>query len=72
MVFDLNALHVLPADIQDAVHFRVKESGGIVVGYRFHLSIVKKKGGFHQRFAVAGGAGARDFYTCREQMIDLL
>ena len=39
-VFQLDALHVLPADIQDAVHVLVKEGGGGTVGNGLHLALV--------------------------------
>ncbi len=39
-VFQLDALHVLPADVQHAVHLRVKKCGGGAVGNGLHLALV--------------------------------
>ena len=39
-VFQLDALHVLPADVQHAVHLRVKKRGGGAVGDGLHLALV--------------------------------
>ena len=40
MIFDLDTLHILAADIQDTVHIRIEESGGVVMGHGFHLAVV--------------------------------
>ena len=56
----LDALHVLTADVQHAVHLGVKKGGGGAVGHRFHLALVQTEGRFQQGLAVAGGAGADD------------
>ena len=69
-VFDLNTFHILAADVQDTVYLRVKESGGIVMGYRFHLPVVQKESGFHQSFPVSGGAGADNRRILRKKGID--
>ena len=39
-VFQLDALHILPADVQHTVHLRVKKRGGGAVGDGFHLALV--------------------------------
>ena len=59
-VFQLDALHVLPADIQHAVHLRVKKRGGGAVGDGFHLALVQTESRFQEGFSVACGAGAGD------------
>ena len=59
-VFQLDALHVLPADVQHAVHLRVKKRGGGAVGDGLHLAFVQAEGGFQEGFSVARGAGAGD------------
>ena len=71
MVFDADALHVLSADIQDAVDFRVKESGRIVVGDGLDLSFVQKEGCLEQGFTVACGAAADNFRVPGQQAVDL-
>ena len=55
-----DALHILAADVQHAVHVRVKEGGGGAVGNGLHLSLVQMEGGLQQGFAIAGGAGTTD------------
>ena len=39
-VLDLDTFHVLPANVQDTVHFRLKKRRGIVVGDRLHFPFV--------------------------------
>ena len=72
MVLDLDALHILSADIQDTVDLRVEEGSGVVVGDGLDLSLIQHKGSLHQRFAVSGGTGPCDVRVLREQGIDLL
>ena len=55
-VFDLNALHVLAADVEDAVHLGIEERRGGVMGNGLDLAHVQVQRGLHQRFTVAGGA----------------
>ena len=43
-VLNLDAFHVLAADVQDTVNIRLKEGGRIVVGYGLHLALIQ-----HQR-----------------------
>ena len=45
-VFQLDALHVLSADVQHTVHLRVKKRGGGAVGDGLHLAFVQAEGGF--------------------------
>ena len=59
-VLELDALHVLPADIEHAVDLRVEERRGGAVGDGLDLTLVEREGGFEQRLTVARGAGARD------------
>ena len=72
MVFDADTLHVLAADVQDTVHFRVEEFRGVVVGHGLHLALVQHQGGLYQGFAVAGGAGADDMGILRKKTVNLL
>ena len=67
-VLELDALHVLPADIEHAVDLRVEERRGGAVGDGLDLTLVEREGGFEQRLAVARGAGARDA-RARGQML---
>ena len=46
VVLYLDALHILTADIKDAVHLFVKVSCRIIVSHRLHLSVIQLKGGF--------------------------
>ena len=72
VVFDLDAFHVLAADVQDAVHIGVEEGGGVVMGHGLHLAVVQEERGFHQGLAVACGAGAHDAHALRQLPVDFL
>ena len=52
---DLEALHVLAADVDDEVHLGEEVAGGGEVGHRLHHAVVGVEGGFRQVLAVAGG-----------------
>ena len=60
IVFDFDAFHVLPADIENAVDLRVKERGRIVVGNSFDFSFVETESGFQQGFSIPGGTAVGD------------
>ena len=60
-VFQLDALHILAADVQNTVHRRVKERRSRAMGNGLHNALIQRKGGFQQRFAVACGTGTDDF-----------
>ena len=72
LILDLDALHVLAADIQNAVHLRIEEGGSVVMGYGFHFTLVQHQGSLNQCFSVAGGTGIPDRSTGRKQLTDLL
>ena len=72
LIFDLDAFHILAADVQDAVYVRIKEGGSIVMGDGLHLALIQHQGGFDQRLAVTGGAGIDDSGVLRQQAVDLL
>src|SRR5699024_7422794 len=72
LVLDLDALHVLSADVQDAVYIRFEESCGIIMRDCLHLSFVEKEGGLDQRLAVTGGAGVYDLNSLRKLAVDIL
>ena len=57
-VLDLEALHVLAADVDDEVHVGHEVFGGGEVGHRLHQAVVAAEGVLHQVFAVAGGGDA--------------
>ena len=71
-VLDLDALHVLAADIEDAVNLGVEESSRIVVGDGLDFSVVQLEGGFQEGLPVAGGAGVDNVRIGRELFLDLL
>ena len=52
-VFQLDALHVLSANVQHAVHLRVKKRGGGAVGDGLHLALVQAESRFQEGFSVA-------------------
>ena len=57
-ILDLEALHILAADVDDEVHIRHEVLGGGEVGHRFHQTVITAEGVLHQLFAVAGGGHA--------------
>ena len=57
----MNALHILSADIQDTIHFRLKEGSCIVVSNGFYLTLIQLKGRLKKSFTVTGGAGVSNF-----------
>ena len=63
---DLEALHVLAADVQNAVDVRVEEGSGLIVRDGLDLTVIEQEGGLQQRLAVAGRAGARNLRARRE------
>ena len=71
-VLDADALHVLTADVQNAVHIGLEEGRRIVVGDGLHLALIQLEGGLQQGLTVAGGAGPGDMCVCRQLLPDLL
>ena len=59
-VADLEAFHVLPADVQHAGDFGAELVGGPVVGKGFHFPFVRVKGCLDDVFPVARGEAACD------------
>ena len=57
-VLDLEALHVLAADVDDEIHVGHKVFGGGKVGHRLDQAVVAAEGVFDQVLAVAGGGHA--------------
>ena len=60
LVLDLDAFHVLTADVQDAVDLRIKEGGGRSSGRWSRPRPRPASGRLDQLLAVAGGAGIGD------------
>ena len=65
-IMEADVLHVLTADVQHAVHGRVKEAGSGGVGHCLHLTLIQREGRFQQTLAVAGGAGTHDLRRGRQ------
>ena len=59
-VLDLEALHVLAADVDDEVHVGHEVLGGGEVGHRLHQTPVTVEGVLDELLAVAGGGDAGD------------
>ena len=57
-ILDLEALHILPADIDDEIHIRHEVFGGGKVCHRLHQTVVAAEGVLHQLLTVAGGGDA--------------
>ena len=57
-ILDLEALHVLTADIDDEIHVGHKVFGGGEMSHRFHQTIITAEGVLDQLLAVAGGGHA--------------
>ena len=69
-VFDLEALDVLPADIQNKVHLGTEILGGGVVGDGLHHPPVHAEGGFNQLLAVACHGAAADGHPVPAETVD--
>ena len=69
-VLNLDTFHVLTADVQDAVHLRIEEGSGIIVGYRFHFPVIQQEGSLHQSLTVTCGAGAYNIDPFGQAFID--
>ena len=72
LVLYLDTFHILSADIQDAVHLRVKEGSGIIVGNSLHFPFIQKKRRLYQCLAVSGGAGVGNPCFPRKVAVNLL
>ncbi len=70
MVLDADALHILAADIKDAVDVRVEKLRSIIVRDRLDLAVVQHEGRLEQSLAVAGGAACDNFCIGRHQGIN--
>ena len=68
---ELDTLHILPADVQHAVHAGIEEGGRRAVRDGLYLSFVQTEGGFEQLLAIARGAGARNSGPGGHQLLKL-
>ena len=71
-VFDLDAFHVLTADVENAVYLRIKEGSGVVVRYGLDLALVEHECRFDQCPAVAGRAGPCNRCGIRKLAVNIL
>ena len=70
MVADLEALHVLAADVDDEVHLRLEVGGGPVMGHCFHQAQITGEGVFDQVLAVAGDRRPTDLDAVSAHGVD--
>ena len=70
-VADLDTFHILSADIQDTVYFRVKERGCIVMGYGLNLTLIQDQGSLDQSLAVTCRTGISDLCVFGKQFVNL-
>ena len=71
VVFDLDALHVLAADIEDTVDLGQEEFRRVEVSDGFDLAFVEHQRRLQKRLTVAGGAGVGDVHIFGDQFADL-
>ena len=57
-ILDLEALHILSADVDDEIDVRHEVFGGGEVGHRLHQTVIAAEGILDQLLAVAGGGHA--------------
>ena len=57
-ILDLEALHILSADVDDEIDIRHEVFGGGEVGHRLHQTVIAAEGILDQLLAVAGGGHA--------------
>ena len=71
MVPDADALHILAADVKDAVDVVVEKLCSIVMRDGFNLAFIQHERGLDQRFAVTGRTGPDDPHTLRQLAVDV-
>ena len=69
-ILDLEALHVLPADVNNEVHVRHKVLGSGKMRHRFHQTVITAESVLYQLLAVAGG-GNTGHLQPRVLLVDL-
>ena len=70
MIFYLNALHVLTADIKDTVNIRLEEGCRIVVSNSLNLTHIKLKCCLNKCFTVASGTSVGNCNVIRHLLIN--
>ena len=60
---ELDALHILTANIKHTVHVFIEEGCRRRMRNGFHFTLVKRKGGFEKCLAISRGTGANDTHT---------
>ena len=70
LVADLEAFHVLAADVDDKIHLRLEMGGGTVMGHRFHQAQVTGEGIFDQVLAIAGDRCSPDLDAVSAHGVD--
>ena len=71
VIADADALHVLTADIEDAVHVGLEEAGGGVVRDGLDLAFVQLEGALNEGLPVTGGTGPCDAHALRHMRVSL-
>ena len=71
-VADLEAFHILAADVENTVDFRIEECGSVIMGNRLYLTLVQHQCSFDERLAVTGRTGPGDLCGIRQFGVDLL
>ena len=72
LITDLDAFHILSADIDDTVNLRVEESCCIVMGNGLNFPLIQQQSGLHQSLAVACRTGKCNVCILRKNVVDLL
>ena len=70
-VFQPDAFHVLPANVQHAVDLRFKEGCRRAVGNGLHFALIQPECCFQQALAVSGGTGTHNVYAFRQLLLQL-
>ena len=70
-VQDLEALDVLPADVENEIHLRAEVLGGGVVGDGLHHALVHAESGADELLAVAGNGAAPDGDPAGAEAVDV-
>ncbi len=72
MIFDLDAFHILSADVEDAVYIWLEESSSVVVRDCLDFAVIQHQCSLDQGFTIARRAGVDDGSTGRQEPINLL
>ena len=72
MIFDFDAFHILTADVQNTIYFRIKKCSGTIVRYGFHFPFIQQKCSFNQCFSISGRAGICNSCSLRKLAVNIL